>query len=136
MTLLLYSFIMPLSTGNFNIPYAVDGTARIFLMPDLPIIALCWDGDMITMKFIHAEVECTSSPILTSKAIWPSGQMVSLLNPISNVRIRLLRMLRRQRISCAQSVRLFRLRLSLVPPLRLLSPRVERKSPSPKISFG
>ncbi|GJY55340.1 hypothetical protein Tco_0454455 [Tanacetum coccineum] len=26
---------------------------------------------------------CTSSPILTSKAIWPSGQMVSPLNPIS-----------------------------------------------------
>ncbi|GJY10582.1 hypothetical protein Tco_0378767 [Tanacetum coccineum] len=73
---------VPPSTGNFNIPCAVDGTTRIFLMPDLPIIALCWDGDLITMKFIHAEVECTSSPILTSKAIWPSGQMVSPLNPI------------------------------------------------------
>ncbi|GJS56364.1 hypothetical protein Tco_0629726 [Tanacetum coccineum] len=73
---------VPPSTGNFNIPCAVDGTTRIFLMPGLPIIALCWDGDLITMKFIHAEVECISSPIFTSKAIWPSGQMVSPLNPI------------------------------------------------------
>ncbi|GJV99610.1 hypothetical protein Tco_1554862 [Tanacetum coccineum] len=75
MTLLLCSVTVPPSTGNFNIPCAVDGTAWIFLMPSLPIIALCWDGDLITMKFIHAEVECTSSLILTSKAIWPSGQM-------------------------------------------------------------
>ncbi|GJY64398.1 hypothetical protein Tco_0465858 [Tanacetum coccineum] len=73
---------VPPSTGNFNILCVVDGTARIFLMPGLPIIALCWDGDLITMKFIYAEVECTSSPIFTSKAIWPSGQMVSPLNPI------------------------------------------------------
>ncbi|GJR15830.1 hypothetical protein Tco_0798482 [Tanacetum coccineum] len=85
MTLLLCSVTVPPSTGNFNIPCAVDGTARSFLIPGLPIIALCWDGDLITMKFIHAEVECTSSPIFTSKAIWPSGQMVSLLNPIRQV---------------------------------------------------
>ncbi|GJV60195.1 hypothetical protein Tco_1466295 [Tanacetum coccineum] len=77
MTLLLYSVTVPSSTGHFNIPCAVDGTAQIFLIPGLPIIALCWDGDMIIMKFIHAEVECTSSPILSSKAIWPSGQMCS-----------------------------------------------------------
>ncbi|GKF20933.1 hypothetical protein Tco_0069571 [Tanacetum coccineum] len=83
MTLLLCNVTVPPSTGNFNIPCAVDGTARIFLMPDLPIIALCWDGDLITMKFIHAEVECTSSPIFTSKAIWPSGQMVSPLIKIN-----------------------------------------------------
>ncbi|GKA36578.1 hypothetical protein Tco_0723143 [Tanacetum coccineum] len=50
MILLLCSVIVPSSTGNFNIPCAVD--------------------------------ECASSPILTSKAIWPSGQMVSPLNPI------------------------------------------------------
>ncbi|GJW54594.1 hypothetical protein Tco_0098679 [Tanacetum coccineum] len=81
-TLLLFNVTVPPSTGNFNIPCAVDGTARIFLMPGLPIIALCWDGDLMTMKFIQAEVECVSSPIFTSKAIWPSGQMVSPLNPI------------------------------------------------------
>ncbi|GKA84194.1 hypothetical protein Tco_0805789 [Tanacetum coccineum] len=81
MTLLLCNVTVPPSTGNFNIPCAVDGTTRIFLIPGLPIIVLCWDGDLITMKFIHAEVECTSSPIFTSKAIWPSGQMVSPLNP-------------------------------------------------------
>ncbi|GKE89379.1 hypothetical protein Tco_1566854 [Tanacetum coccineum] len=82
MTLLLCSVTVPSSTGNFNIPCDVDGTARIFLIPGLPIIALCWDGDLIIIKFIHAEVECTSSPILTRKAIWPSGQMVSPLNLI------------------------------------------------------
>ncbi|GKB72026.1 hypothetical protein Tco_0933438 [Tanacetum coccineum] len=41
MTLLLCSVIVPLSTGNFNIPCVVDGTERIFLIPGLPIIALC-----------------------------------------------------------------------------------------------
>ncbi|GKG12001.1 hypothetical protein Tco_0346238, partial [Tanacetum coccineum] len=71
--------------GNFNIPYAVDGMAQIFLMPVLPIIPLCWDGDLITMKFIHAEVECSSSPIFTSRDIWPSGQMVSPLNLMIDV---------------------------------------------------
>ncbi|GJT37772.1 hypothetical protein Tco_0937637 [Tanacetum coccineum] len=58
MTLLLCSVTVPPSTGNFNILCAVDGTARIFLMPlkcRLHIIALCWDGDLITMKFIHAD---------------------------------------------------------------------------------
>ncbi|GKA95270.1 hypothetical protein Tco_0817308 [Tanacetum coccineum] len=63
-------------TGNFNIPCAVDGMAQIFLITGLPIIPLCWDGDLTTMKFIHTEVECPSSPNFTSKDIWPSGQMV------------------------------------------------------------
>ncbi|GJY10713.1 hypothetical protein Tco_0378898 [Tanacetum coccineum] len=85
MTLLLRIVTVPPLTGNFNIPCAVDGTARIFLIPVLPIIPLCWDGDLITMKFIHAEVECSSSPIFTSRDIWPIGQMVSPLNPMSDV---------------------------------------------------
>ncbi|GKD75273.1 hypothetical protein Tco_1333555 [Tanacetum coccineum] len=37
------------------------------------------------MKFIHTEVECSSSPIFTSRDIWPTGQMVSPLNPMSDV---------------------------------------------------
>ncbi|GJX51246.1 hypothetical protein Tco_0278091 [Tanacetum coccineum] len=38
------------STGNFNIPCAVDGTARIFLMPPPALLIHCgWDGDLITM---------------------------------------------------------------------------------------
>ncbi|GJY18878.1 hypothetical protein Tco_0390369 [Tanacetum coccineum] len=82
MILLLLNVTVPPSTGNFNIPYVVDGMAWIFLIPGLPIIPLCWDGDLKTMKFIHAEVECSSSPIFTSKDIWPSGQMVSPLNPV------------------------------------------------------
>ncbi|GKA46696.1 hypothetical protein Tco_0739579 [Tanacetum coccineum] len=85
MTLLLHNVTVPPSTGNFNIPCAVDGTARMFLIPILPIIPLCLDGDLITMKFIHAEVECSSSPIFTSRDIWPIGQMVSPLNRMSDV---------------------------------------------------
>ncbi|GKB16551.1 hypothetical protein Tco_0850474 [Tanacetum coccineum] len=80
---LLHNVTVPPSTGNFSIPCAVDGMAWIFLIPGLSIIPLCWDGDLTTMKFIHAEVECPSSPIFTSKDIWPSGQMVSPLNPVS-----------------------------------------------------
>ncbi|GJU49139.1 hypothetical protein Tco_1218694 [Tanacetum coccineum] len=67
----------------FLFRYYGEAALRIFLMPGLPIIALCWDDDLMTMKFIQAEVECASSPIFTSKAIWPSGQMVSPLNPTS-----------------------------------------------------
>ncbi|GJZ34415.1 hypothetical protein Tco_0580232 [Tanacetum coccineum] len=85
MTLLLLNVIVPPSTGNFNIPCAVDGMTRIFLIPGIPIILLCWDGDLTTMKFIHAEVECPLSPIFTSRDIWPRGQMVSLLNPVKRV---------------------------------------------------
>ncbi|GJZ45261.1 hypothetical protein Tco_0592857 [Tanacetum coccineum] len=77
--------IVPPLIGNFNILCAVDGTARFFLIPVMPIIPLCWDDDLITMKFIHAEVECSSSPIFNSKDIWPIGQMVSPLNPMSDV---------------------------------------------------
>ncbi|GJU32767.1 hypothetical protein Tco_1176356 [Tanacetum coccineum] len=31
------------------------------------------------------DVECSSSPIFTSRDIWPIGQMVSPLNPMSDV---------------------------------------------------
>ncbi|GJZ05233.1 putative reverse transcriptase domain-containing protein [Tanacetum coccineum] len=41
MALLLRIVIVPPFTGNFNISCAVAGTARIFLMPILPIIPLC-----------------------------------------------------------------------------------------------
>ncbi|GJV78581.1 reverse transcriptase domain-containing protein [Tanacetum coccineum] len=83
--LLLRNVTIPPSTGNFNIPCAVDGTARIFLIPGMLIIPLCGDGDLMTIKFIHAEVECSSSPILTNSVICPNGQMVSPLNPMSGV---------------------------------------------------
>ncbi|GJW11371.1 retrovirus-related pol polyprotein from transposon TNT 1-94 [Tanacetum coccineum] len=83
MILLLRNVTVPPSTGNFNISCAVDGMARIFLIPSLPIIPLCWDGDLTTMKFIHAEVECSSSSIFTSNDIWPSGQMVSPLKMLT-----------------------------------------------------
>ncbi|GKF64311.1 hypothetical protein Tco_0187759, partial [Tanacetum coccineum] len=85
MTLLLRNVTVPPLIGNFNISCAMDGMARIFIIPVLLIIPLCWDGDLITMKFIHSEMECSSSPIFTSRDIWPSGQMVSLLNPMSDV---------------------------------------------------
>ncbi|GKG59795.1 hypothetical protein Tco_0607423, partial [Tanacetum coccineum] len=73
MILLLRNVTVPHSTENFSIPCAVDCMARIFLIPGLPIIPLCCDGDLTTMKFIHAEVECSSSPIFTRKDISPSG---------------------------------------------------------------
>ncbi|GJX47772.1 hypothetical protein Tco_0272962 [Tanacetum coccineum] len=50
MILLLRNVTVPPSTGNFNISCAVDGMARIFLIPGLPIISLCWDGDLTTMR--------------------------------------------------------------------------------------
>ncbi|GKE43347.1 hypothetical protein Tco_1470631, partial [Tanacetum coccineum] len=83
MILLLRNVTVPPSTGNFNISCAVDGMARIFLIPGLPIIPLCWDGDLTTMKFIHAEVECSSSRIFASKDIWPNGQLVSPLKMLT-----------------------------------------------------
>ncbi|GKE80810.1 hypothetical protein Tco_1550810, partial [Tanacetum coccineum] len=39
-TLLLRNVTIPPTTGNFSIPCAVDGIARIFLTPGLPIIPL------------------------------------------------------------------------------------------------
>ncbi|GJS40412.1 hypothetical protein Tco_0565455 [Tanacetum coccineum] len=59
MTLLLRIVTVPPFIGNFNIPCA-------------------W-------MFIHVEVECSSSPILTSNDIWPISQMVSPLNPMNDV---------------------------------------------------
>ncbi|GKA29657.1 hypothetical protein Tco_0715902 [Tanacetum coccineum] len=53
MTLLLCNVTVPPSTGNFNIPCAVDGTARIFLIPGLPIIALCWDGGFLINREVN-----------------------------------------------------------------------------------
>ncbi|GJT74213.1 hypothetical protein Tco_1040938 [Tanacetum coccineum] len=76
MTLLLCSVTVPPSTRNFNIPCAVDGTARIFLMPDLPIIALCWDGDLISMSSSKRRWSVTSSPYFYYKAIWHSKPIV------------------------------------------------------------
>nr|GEW04671.1 hypothetical protein [Tanacetum cinerariifolium] len=82
--LLLHNVTIPPITRNFNIPWVVDGIARILLIPDLPIIPL-WGGDLTTMKSIHAEVECSSSPIFTSNDICPNGHIISLLNPTSGV---------------------------------------------------
>ncbi|GKE97722.1 hypothetical protein Tco_0021073, partial [Tanacetum coccineum] len=56
MILLLRSVTVPPVTGNFNIPWAVDGIALLLLTPGLPIIPLYEECDLTTMKFIHAEV--------------------------------------------------------------------------------
>nr|GEX95897.1 reverse transcriptase domain-containing protein [Tanacetum cinerariifolium] len=48
-------------------------------------ILLYGDGDLTTMKFIHAEVECSTSPIFTSSDIFPSGHIISPLKLISGV---------------------------------------------------
>ncbi|GKF78591.1 hypothetical protein Tco_0234159 [Tanacetum coccineum] len=83
--LLLRNVTVPPVTGNFSILWAVDGTAWIILTLSLPMISLYEDGDLTTMKFIHAEVECSSSPIFTSNVICPSGHIISPLNLTSGV---------------------------------------------------
>jgi hypothetical protein len=44
-------------------------------IPGLPIIPLYGEGDLITIKFIHAAVECCSSPTTTNKRNCPMGQI-------------------------------------------------------------
>ncbi|GJX80750.1 hypothetical protein Tco_0328899 [Tanacetum coccineum] len=66
-------------------PPDVDGTAWILLTHGLPMIPLYGDGDLTTMKFIYAEVECSSSPIFTSNDIFPSGHIISPLTLTNSV---------------------------------------------------
>ncbi|GKA76500.1 hypothetical protein Tco_0782961 [Tanacetum coccineum] len=81
MILLLRSVTVPPVTGNFNISWAVDGITLILLTPGLPIIPLYGECDLTIMKFIHAEVECSSYPIFTSSDTCPIGHIISPLNP-------------------------------------------------------
>ena len=76
---------MPPSTGNFSIPCDVDGTARMDDIPGLPMIPLYGEGDLITIKFIHVDVECCSSPTTTSKRNCPIGHIFSPVKPVSDV---------------------------------------------------
>nr|GEX07525.1 hypothetical protein [Tanacetum cinerariifolium] len=46
------SVSIPPTKGNFNIPFAVDETACIFLSPGLPMIPLYGDDDLTITKFI------------------------------------------------------------------------------------
>ncbi|GKF61996.1 hypothetical protein Tco_0182050, partial [Tanacetum coccineum] len=85
--LLPFSVSIPPMTGNFIISYAVDGTAYIFRNPGLPMIPLCGDVDLTTMKSIHADVECSSSPIFTKSVICPNGHFISPLNPTKGIKI-------------------------------------------------
>nr|GEX85281.1 reverse transcriptase domain-containing protein [Tanacetum cinerariifolium] len=57
MILLLRNVTISSATGNFIIPCAVDGIARIFLTPGLSIIPLKGESDLTTMKFIQADVD-------------------------------------------------------------------------------
>ncbi|GKF84233.1 hypothetical protein Tco_0249131, partial [Tanacetum coccineum] len=59
MTLLLLIVSVPHMTGNFIIPCVVDGTACIFRNAGLPMIPLCGDVNLTTIKSIHADVECS-----------------------------------------------------------------------------
>ncbi|GJW36945.1 hypothetical protein Tco_0059865 [Tanacetum coccineum] len=85
MILLLRNVTVLPVTGNFIIPCAVDGTVLILFTHGLPMIPLYGDGDLTTMKFIHVDVECSSSHIFTSSDIFPSGHIISPLNPTSGV---------------------------------------------------
>ncbi|GKC13702.1 hypothetical protein Tco_1010484 [Tanacetum coccineum] len=62
-----------------------SGTTCNFLTPGLLIIPLYGDHDLTTMKFIQAEAECSSSPIVTNNCICPIGHIISPLNPINRV---------------------------------------------------
>nr|GEV93845.1 hypothetical protein [Tanacetum cinerariifolium] len=66
---------------NLSIPWAVDGTAWIFLRPRRPMIPLYGDGDLTTIKFIKALMEFFPSPKDTISDICPNGQDISPLNP-------------------------------------------------------
>ncbi|GKB27961.1 hypothetical protein Tco_0867362 [Tanacetum coccineum] len=79
-----HSSLRPISVNVDPMSIVCSGYGADFPLCPPPINSCLLDVDLTTMKFIHAEVECTSSPILTTRAIWPSGQMVSPLNPISD----------------------------------------------------
>ncbi|GKE51190.1 hypothetical protein Tco_1486346 [Tanacetum coccineum] len=76
---------IPPSTRNLSIPWAVDGTAWISLIPSLPMIPLYGDNDLTIMKLIHAFVECSVSPIITKSLSCPSGHIVYPLKLVNDV---------------------------------------------------
>ncbi|GJX38765.1 gypsy type transposase [Tanacetum coccineum] len=82
---LMCSVTIPSFSRNLIIPWAVDGTAWIFMRPGRPMIPLYGDGDRTTIKFIRALVECSSSPRDAINDICPNGQDISSLNPRSRV---------------------------------------------------
>nr|GEV78830.1 retrovirus-related Pol polyprotein from transposon TNT 1-94 [Tanacetum cinerariifolium] len=59
---LLRSVTIPPSTRNLSSPWAMDGTAWIFVRPEWPMIPLYDEGDLTTIKFIKSFAECFSSP--------------------------------------------------------------------------
>nr|GEX54589.1 hypothetical protein [Tanacetum cinerariifolium] len=84
-TVLMRSVTVPPSTKNLSISRAMDGTAWIFLRPRRSMIPLYDDGDLTTIKFINAIVECSPSPKDTIRDICTNGQDISPLNPKSGV---------------------------------------------------
>ena len=76
---------MPPSTGNLSIPCAVDGTARMDDILGLPIMPLYGEGDLITIKFIQAAVECSLLPTTTSNRICPMDHIFSPVKPVNDV---------------------------------------------------
>ncbi|GJV18200.1 hypothetical protein Tco_1363523 [Tanacetum coccineum] len=80
-TLLLCSVYVPPQRGNFNIPECCCGTARIYLCPPAYNAIVVEDGDLITMKFIHAKWSVLRQPIFIARLSRHSGQMVSRLIP-------------------------------------------------------
>ncbi|GJW28310.1 hypothetical protein Tco_0045185 [Tanacetum coccineum] len=78
---------IPPSTGNFSIPWAVDRTARIAEILGLPIMPLYGDGDLITIKFIQAVMECSLLPIITGNRSCPIGHIFSPVKPVNDMLI-------------------------------------------------
>ena len=76
---------MPPSTGNLSIPCVVDGIARMAEIAGLPIMPLYSEGDLITIKFIHASVECSLLPTKTNSYSFPMGHIFSPMKPVNDV---------------------------------------------------
>lgn len=76
---------MPHSPGNLSISCVVDGTARMAEIPVLPIMPLYGEGDLITIKFIQAAVECSLLQTTTSNRICPMGHIFSPVKPVNDV---------------------------------------------------
>ncbi|GJT00590.1 hypothetical protein Tco_0821759 [Tanacetum coccineum] len=72
---------VPSFTRNFSIPMGLRGWYdTIFLIPACLLFPCGMDGDLTTMKFSPCEVNSLTSPIFTSKDIWPqAAKMVSPL---------------------------------------------------------
>ncbi|GKA40235.1 hypothetical protein Tco_0732828 [Tanacetum coccineum] len=90
-TIIPFATVGLLERDSFGASTTILHSAGI--MPGRLIIPLYGDGDLTTIKFIKAFVECSSSPKDTISDICPNGQDISPLNPKSEVMAGVIRFL-------------------------------------------